>query len=153
MDLDIETSSEAAFTRLVLLVFQVNGLLLDAGDRMAAPVGQTSARWQVMGVVDHGPMTVAAVARQMGLKRQSVQRTADLLVADGVGVYADNPADRRAKLLALTERGRHALRAIERGQRAWARELGDAVGAEALLRAEAVLEQMLTLLAAENAGD
>lgn len=153
MDPATETPSEAAFTRLVLLVFQLNGLLLQAGDRMAAPAGQTSARWQVMGVVDHGPMTVAAVARRMGLTRQSVQRTADVLVADGVAAYADNPADRRARLLALTDHGRRALRAIEVGQRAWARELGDAVGAEALLRAESVLEQIHALLAPEQARD
>ena len=58
-----------------------------------------------MGVVDHGPLTVAAVARRMGLRRQSVQRTADLLVADGVAAYVDNPADKRARLLTLTTSG------------------------------------------------
>ena len=141
-----DTTPEAAFTRLVLLVFRLNGLLLDAGDRMAAPVGQTSARWQVMGVVDHGPLTVAAVARVMGLRRQSVQRTADLLVADGVAAYVDNPADKRARLLTLTAPGRRSLRTIERAQRAWARELGDAVGLEPLLQAERALARIVALL-------
>ncbi len=84
---------------------------------MAAPVGQTSARWQVMGVVDHESLTVAAVARQMGLRRQSVQRTADLLVADGIAEYVDNPADKRARLLTLTATGRRSLRVIERAHR------------------------------------
>ncbi len=117
-DEQLENTPEAVFTRLVLLVFRLNGLLLAAGDRMAAPVGQTSARWQVMGVIDHGPLTVSAVARTMGLRRQSVQRTADLLVADGVAEYVDNLADRRAKLLALTPNGRRALRRIEAAQHA-----------------------------------
>jgi DNA-binding MarR family transcriptional regulator len=138
--------SEAAFTRLVLLVFRLNGLLIEAGDRMTAPVGQTSARWQVMGVVDHGPQTVAAVARTMGLRRQSVQRTADLLVADGVAIYLDNPADKRARLLTLTAAGRRSLRTIERAQRQWARELGEAVGLDPLLRAEEALERAIALL-------
>ena len=31
------TPEEDAFTRLVLLVFRLNGLLLEAGDRIAAP--------------------------------------------------------------------------------------------------------------------
>jgi len=141
-----DTTSEAAFTRLVLLVFRLNGMLLDAGDRMAAPVGQTSARWQVLGVVDHGPLTVAAVARVMGLRRQSVQRTADLLVADGVAAYLDNPTDKRARLLSLTPSGRRSLRTIERAQRAWARELGDAVGLEPLLQAEGALARIAALL-------
>jgi DNA-binding MarR family transcriptional regulator len=140
-----ETDADV-FTRLVLLVFRLNGLLLEAGDRLAAPVGQTSARWQVMGVVDHGPITVAAVARRMGLRRQSVQRTADLLVADGIAAYVDNPADRRAKLLALTPSGRRALARIERAQRAWAAELGAVVGSAPLLQAEQALEALVGLL-------
>jgi len=148
----METSDAAtpqdAFTRIALLVFRLNGLLLEAGDRMTAPVGQTSARWQVMGVVDHGPLTVAAVAREMGLRRQSVQRTADLLVADGVAAYRDNPADRRAKLLTLTPPGRRALRTIERAQRAWARELGEAVGPRPLEEAEDSLARIVALLEA-----
>jgi DNA-binding MarR family transcriptional regulator len=142
----VENAAEEAFTRIVLLVFRLNGLLLGAGDRMAAPVGQTSARWQVMGVIDHEPLTVSAVARLMGLRRQSVQRTADLLVADGVAEYLDNPADRRAKLLTLTTRGRRALRAIERTQRAWAAEHGEALGLDSLLETEAALEQIIARL-------
>ena len=141
-----DDSPEAAFTRLVLLVFRLNGLLLDAGARLAAPVGQTSARWQVMGVIDHEPLTVSAVARVMGLRRQSVQRTADLLVADGVAEYVDNPADRRARLLTLTPAGRRALRTIERAQRAWAGKLGAAVGLKPLLEAEAGLERVIAQL-------
>ena len=141
-----DDSPEAAFTRLVLLVFRLNGLLLDAGDRLAAPVGQTSARWQVMGVIDHEPLTVSAVARVMGLRRQSVQRTADLLAADGVAEYVDNAADRRARLLTLTPAGRRALRAIERAQRAWAEELGEAAGLEPLLEAEEALKRVIAQL-------
>jgi DNA-binding MarR family transcriptional regulator len=142
----LSTPEEEAFTRLVLLVFRLNGLLLEAGDRMSAPVGQTSARWQVMGVIDHAPMTVSQVARAMGLRRQSVQRTADLLAADGVAEYLDNPGDRRAQLLTLTRRGRRALRAIERAQFEWAREHGEAIGRKRLERAVDVLEETIDRL-------
>ena len=142
--------SEAAFTRLTLLVFRLNGLLLEAGDRLAAPVGQTSARWQVMGVVDHGPLTVAAVAREMGLRRQSVQRTADLLVADGIAAYTENPADRRAKLVSLTPAGRRALRVIEAAQRGWAQDVGEAVGAAELDAAASALERVVAQLESER---
>jgi DNA-binding MarR family transcriptional regulator len=140
------TPAEAAFTRLVLLVFRLNGLLLDAGDRMAAPAGQTSARWQVMGVIDHEPLTVSQIARTMGLRRQSVQRTADLLAADGIAEFRDNPADRRAKLLALTPSGSRALRVIERAQFEWAREHGEAIGRKRLESAAEALEETIARL-------
>ena len=140
------TPEEAAFTRVVLLVFQLNGLLLAEGDRLAAPAGQTSARWQVMGVIDHEPQTVSQVARAMGLRRQSVQRTADLLVADRVAEYVDNPADRRAKLLALTPAGRRALRKIERAQFEWARNHGEAIGRKTLQSAGDALDEIIAEL-------
>lgn len=146
-------SPEEALTRLILLVFRLNGRLLDAGDRMAAPVGQTSARWQVMGVIDHGPITVSGVARVMGLARQSVQRNADILVADGLALYQDNPADRRAQLVRLTPRGRKAVRAIEAAQQVWAARLGEALGVAALARAHATLERLEHLLEKEAAED
>jgi DNA-binding MarR family transcriptional regulator len=142
----VSTPEEEAFTRLVLLVFRLNGLLLAAGDRLAAPAGQTSARWQVMGVIDHAPMTVARIARVMGLRRQSVQRTADVLAADGVAEYLDNPADRRARLLTLTPRGRRALRAIERAQFEWARNHGEAIGRKRLESAASALEETIAQL-------
>jgi DNA-binding MarR family transcriptional regulator len=142
----VSTPEEEAFTRLVLLVFRLNGLLLEEGDRIAAPVGQTSARWQVMGVIDHEPLTVSQIARTMGLRRQSVQRTADLLAADGVAEYLDNPADRRAKLLTLTPRGRRALRAIERAQFEWARNHGEALGRKRLESAADALEETIAQL-------
>lgn len=140
------TPAEAAFTRLVLLVFRLNGLLLETGDRMAAPAGQSSARWQVMGVIDHEPLTVSQIARVMGLRRQSVQRTADRLAADGVAEFLDNPADRRAKLLALTPSGRRALRAIEQAQYEWARRHGEAIGRERLESAAGTLEDAIARL-------
>ena len=42
--------------------------------------------------------------------------------------------------------GRRALRAIERAQRAWAEELGEAAGLERLLDAEEALERVIAQL-------
>jgi DNA-binding MarR family transcriptional regulator len=100
----------------------------------------------VMGVIDHAPMTVARIARVMGLRRQSVQRTADVLAADGVAEYLDNPPDRRARLLTLTPRGRRALRAIERAQFEWARNHGEAIGRKRLESAASALEETIAQL-------
>jgi DNA-binding MarR family transcriptional regulator len=78
------SANGSAFTELILDVFRLNGLLLEAGDRLTHPVGLSSARWQVLGVVEHQPTPVAHVARIMGLTRQSVQQTADALASDGL---------------------------------------------------------------------
>ena len=142
------TRDGEAFTNLVLEVFRLNGLLLAAGDRLAEPAGLTAARWQVLGVADHGPAPVANVARIMGLTRQTVQTTADALERDGFVEYRNNPHHRRAKLIVLTDKGRAALRQVEARQAEWAGRLGaseaDAPdpGAWALIggRARAVLE-------------
>src|SRR5688572_20378740 len=81
---------------------------LAAGDRLARPAELSSARWQVLGVVDHGPATVASVARTMGLTRQSVQLTANALVESGHVELVDNPDHRTARLIAITAAGRRA---------------------------------------------
>ena len=82
----------------------------------------------------------------MGMRRQSVQRTADLLAADGFAEYLDNPGDRRARLLTLTPRGRRSLRAIERAQFEWARNHGEAIGRRRLESAEDALEETIAQL-------
>jgi DNA-binding MarR family transcriptional regulator len=68
-----------AFTELVLETFRFNGRLLLAGDRLAKPLELTSSRWQVLGAIEEKPLTVAQIARKMGLARQNVQRLADAL--------------------------------------------------------------------------
>jgi DNA-binding MarR family transcriptional regulator len=126
------TAAGDAFSALVVQLFRVHGLLSSAGDALARPAGQTSARWQVLASVEDAPATVAAIARTFGLARQSVQRVANLLVRDGLAGFAPNPANRRADLLQLTPRGRSTLRTIQRAQRAWANSLGAELGVTAL---------------------
>lgn len=144
------TRSGEVFTQLVLSVFRLNGLLLAAGDRLTAPVGQTSARWQVMGCIDDEARSVADIARIMGLARQSVQRIADLLVKDGLAVYSENPQHKRAKLLKLNAKGLKALRTIEAAQKTWANDVGEAMGERDLAKVVKVLEHLQTILEKEK---
>lgn len=109
---------------------------------MAAPAGQTSARWQVLAGIEDAPTTVAQIARNLGLARQSVQRVADLLVRDAAAAYEDNPNHKRASLLRITPKGLRALREIQANQREWAEQLGREIGAADLERASAVIERM-----------
>lgn len=123
-----------ALSELVVHVFRLNGLLTAAGDAMSEPAGQTTARWRVLAAIDHGPMTVAEIARAWWLARQSVQRVADLLVDDGLAAYQDNPSHRRAKLVRITPQGAKTLRTVRRAQTSWADRLGGEIG-EGVLRA------------------
>ena len=140
------TPAGDAFSRLVIGVLQLHGLLTAAGDEMARPAGQTSARWQVLAAAEHAPMTVAQIARALNLARQSVQRVADLLEADGLAAYEENPGHRRARLVRLTPSGRRALRSIQAAQRVWADTLGAQIGEAELLRASATLDKALRSL-------
>ena len=128
------------FTSLLLEVFRLNGALLEAGDELTKPVGLTSARWLVMGVVEHGPVPVANVARIMGLSRQTVQQTANGLERDGFIEFVDNPHHRRAKLMQMTEKGRKALEYVSQQQAVWANRVGGKHPQEDLERALEVLK-------------
>src|SRR5580704_15137471 len=96
-----------AITELVLETFRLNGRLLAAGDALVADLGLTSARWQVLGAVALSPvpLSVAQIARNMGLTRQAVQRLTDEIEGDGLLRFAPNPHHQRAKLVLLTAKG------------------------------------------------
>lgn len=105
---------------LALTAFKLNGQFLDVADHLARPAGLTAAWWQVLGAIVGHPLPVAGIAREMGITRQSVQRIADLLVDRELAEYHDNPAHKRAKLVALTERGRAAIAEITPGHATFA---------------------------------
>jgi DNA-binding MarR family transcriptional regulator len=110
-------------SRFSLSIFRVYGLLMESGDRMTRSIGQSSARWQVLGRAGYETQTVAQMARDMGHARQSVQRVADVLANEGLVVYKDNPADRRAKLVELTPHGLEVLTAIYTLNETWSQHI------------------------------
>jgi DNA-binding MarR family transcriptional regulator len=110
--------------------------------KLAIPIVPPETRWQVLDMIGNGPASVAEVARVYGLARQSVQRTADTLVRDGLAVYEENPRHRRAKLLRLTPAGNSALDAMQVAQRAWADALGAELGETDLRQAAEVLQRV-----------
>jgi DNA-binding MarR family transcriptional regulator len=149
---DGRTAAGEAFSGLVIRVFRLNGLLTAAGDALARPAGQSSARWQVLAMVEEGDHTVAETARTLGLARQSVQRVADLLEADGLVRYVENPRHRRARLIRLTDEGRIVLGRIQAAQRPWADGLGAGVGEARLRRLNADLDRVLAGVRLRQAG-
>lgn len=115
----MENKSEL-FTELVLQIFRTHGRLIAAGDRLVKPFGQSSARWQVLGALAASPATVPTVARSMGISRQSVQRVADLLVAEGLCEFRPNPSHSTSVLLSPTAEGQKLLKKIAPVQKRWA---------------------------------
>ncbi len=96
-----------ALTDLILTLFRVNNLILTWGDRLVAPFGLTSARWQILGAIVFAerPQPVAWLARDLGANRQNVQRLVNDLHKEGLVVFEPNPHHRRAQLVVLTEKG------------------------------------------------
>ncbi len=141
-----QTDAGAALTELILLVFRLNGRLLEAAEHMAAAGDLTAARWQVLGGVLDEPRPVSEIGRRMGLTRQSVQRLADALVADGFAQWEPNPRHRRAKLLAPTPQAYAAIRQITIRQHPWSSAVGDTVGERDLRRAARTLERIMTTM-------
>jgi DNA-binding MarR family transcriptional regulator len=104
----------------------------------------------VLGAVLHEPLTVAAIARNMGLTRQSVQRTADLLVEEGLCQYSPNPAHRRAKLLSSTDQGLNAIRQLAPSVIAWSKRVRESVGDDVIDAATVSVKELISALARDE---
>ncbi len=140
------TKAGRAFTELITDTFQLNGRLLAAGDRLTKPVGLTSSRWQVLGAIEAQSVSVAQIARKMGLARQNVQRLADALKKEGIVEYVTNPDHKRAKLVCLSERGRSAMKKLGQLQELWANETAAGVSAAEIQAARDVLRKLRSRL-------
>jgi DNA-binding MarR family transcriptional regulator len=115
----------AAINDLLRACFRLNRSLVDAAQLLTDGTPVTGAQWGVLTSfsVNTDPDTVAEVARRMNLARQSVQRVADVLEEAGLVEYLPNPADRRAKLVRVTQSGADLLDELELRQQMWLREV------------------------------
>jgi DNA-binding MarR family transcriptional regulator len=136
-----------AWTRFAESVFRVNGLLMNAGEAITRPVGQSSARWQVLGGVGYGPRTVADIAKSIGHARQSVQRIADVLANEGLVAFRDNPGDRRTFLVELTPAGLEVLTAIYDRQVKWSERITSKLSVEQLDALATALHEVASVVA------
>lgn len=126
-------------------VFRLNGLILQAGENIAKPLGQSSARWQVLGRAAQ-PQTAAQMAKEMGHARQSVQRVSDALVKEGLVRYEPHPTDRRTQLIELTAAGLEVLEAIYRGQLTWFDRVVTKIDGGQLVKATEMLAHIAEVL-------
>jgi DNA-binding MarR family transcriptional regulator len=140
-----------ALTDLVLELFRANNTTLTWGDRLVAPLGLTSARWQILGAIVGAdrPQPVAWLARDLGASRQNVQRIVNDLHKDGVVAFAPNPHHRRAQLVLLTEKGQQTYEAAIRRYNPLINQLSEGFTVEDLEAAR----HTLATLRARLAGD
>ncbi len=111
-----EDSVVTAFQHFVGEIFRLNGQLLATAESISRSINVTPARWQTIATLRHGPLTVAQIARQLGLRRQSVQYNVNLLVEQGLAELLPNPSHRRASLVGLTRQGQAVMKELYRLQ-------------------------------------
>jgi len=133
-----------ALTDLILSLFRVNNLTLAWGDRIVAPYGLTSARWQILGAIVYAerPQPVAWLARDLGAQRQNVQRIVNDLHKEGLIVFEPNPHHRRAQLVVLTEKGKQAYSAAIGAYNPKANALADGLPLKDIITAHRVVTML-----------
>lgn len=146
----LRSAAGDALTDLIFRTFRLNGLFLAAAEEMARPAGLTAARWQVLGAVLREPLTVSDAGRAMGLTRQSVQRLADALVADGLAELVENPRHRRAHLLRPTRAGWDAIAVIRPLQHDFTHHVTEGMDADELRAAVAVMDRLIARMEADR---
>jgi DNA-binding MarR family transcriptional regulator len=136
-----------AWSKFALSIFALNNLLMRAGESIARPVGQSSARWQVLGRVAFSSQTVTQIAREMDHTRQAVQQLANALVKEGLIVYKGHPTDKRTKLLEITPKGLETLRVIYARQMEWSKGIMAKIDPAQLAKTTDKLESIAHVLA------
>ncbi|NND53907.1 MAG: MarR family transcriptional regulator [Gammaproteobacteria bacterium] len=141
-----------ALSDLSMQVFRLTARLNQLADRLSRQAGLSSARWQVLGTLERAgqALSVAEIARRMGLQRQSVQRTADALETEGFLSYVPNPRHRRAKLAELTTQGHAALGQMQELRDEWSDTVKQDLKLRELQQAKATLAQLSSMLENEN---
>ncbi|RLQ88093.1 MarR family winged helix-turn-helix transcriptional regulator [Notoacmeibacter ruber] len=146
--------SSDPITRLILAIMRANSRLILRGDQLTAPIGLTSARWQVLGSVAEvdSARTVSELARGLGVSRQGVQRICGELVAEGTLAYQPNPCHKRAQLVVFTTEGRRLYDRALAVQAPWARSLAENLTPEQIETATIALGVLTSRLEEELQG-
>jgi DNA-binding MarR family transcriptional regulator len=142
----VSTEEQLLMSGIAKAVYRLNGHVLSIAETLAGPVGLTGAWWQVLASVLREPMSVADIARFIGNTRQAVQRIADRLVDEGLVEFHNNPAHARARLVAPTEKGRSAVKAIAPAHVELADRLATRYGKEKLSDLLALMEDLEVVL-------
>jgi DNA-binding MarR family transcriptional regulator len=131
---------------IVADIYEAAGALRDIGETIAQSVGQTQARWQVLSAASAEPRSVPQIARRLGVSRQAVQRLANLLVAEDVATFEDNPDHKGSPHLVLTDTGRATLARLTRAARGFHETLAADLRSESLSNLHSGLRMLTAAL-------
>ena len=124
-------------------------------DKVAAAFGLSEATGLPVLVISRygdGGVRPGVLAETLGLEPSSLVRVVDQLIETGLLVRHDDPVDRRAKILKLTDAGRNTASLMERGMIPFRQQVFgafDPADVEACLRVLAGLPQAVADAAAE----
>jgi DNA-binding MarR family transcriptional regulator len=143
----LSTAQQQNLTATILTVFRANGQLLAWGDRLVAPYGLTSARWQMLGALKIAgrPQTAPQLAIAMGVTRQGAQKQLNLLIETELIEKRPNPAHLRSPLYQLTDAGQTLYQQVDACWQAHANAISIHFSAEQLATAHTVLETICQL--------
>ena len=133
-----------ALDELILETFRFHGLLIAAGDALTRDLGLSSARWQVLGAIGTSREipSLSAIARAMGLSRQAVRRVVNELETAGLVETSPHPANRRLRLVFLTEAGELAHDEANKRQVPWGERLAENIATERFLEAAELIKDV-----------
>jgi DNA-binding MarR family transcriptional regulator len=96
----------------------------------------------VFRALDEGPLTVSALAARLSVSKQGAAQIVADMEARGLVVRRPDPDDGRARLLALTDRGREVYAAARRFHRTFERRLAQELGDGPVAGLVATLEHL-----------
>jgi DNA-binding MarR family transcriptional regulator len=100
------TAAGQAIEDLIVEIVATFFLLRAEGMRIGVVSSSGEGYWSVLRLLKvNGAQTVPQIARYRYVPRQSVQKLANEMLADGVIELVNNPAHKRSKLLRLTPKG------------------------------------------------
>jgi DNA-binding MarR family transcriptional regulator len=74
-------------------------------------------------IARHGALSVSDISEELGVTSAAASQMVDRLVHQGIILRSENPQDRRAKQIVLTERGRQVLQGSIDARQKWLDEL------------------------------
>jgi DNA-binding MarR family transcriptional regulator len=140
-------SPAAALDRLLsttaLLFFRMRA----ASRQMIGQGAQSTARRSMLRELrQHGPRTVAEMARARPVSRQFFQRVADALAQEGMVRFAVNPQHKRSQLVVVSAKGLKYLAALETRESAVLAKLAEGFSVEDLMAATTVSAELIARL-------
>jgi MarR family transcriptional regulator for hemolysin len=104
---------EFRFSRLLILAARRWSTFIDEAIRQKT--GQPRARWQTLAALafSEGPIATIELAERMAVQWPSLIRTLDGLEVEGLVERRVNPADKRSRLVTITDKGLGVFRDVK----------------------------------------